>query len=75
MTPLERAMVVFAEAKGYETEIFDKGHQEWVSKITTQFFNFHSCEYRIKNKEDYRKVYDELADFFRPLYHPEQIGE
>jgi len=71
MTALERALVVYAEAKGYEIEV----HIEdtlWNVKGTPGFFNFATCDYRIKNREDYRKTYDELSDFFKPLYTPEK---
>ena len=71
MTPLERALVVYAEAKGYEIEYLHRDGFQWNIKDTA-FFNFGFFKYRIMNKEDYRKVYDELSDFFKPIYNPEQ---
>lgn len=71
MTALERALVVFAHAKGYEIEYLHKDNIQWNIKDTAGF-NFEHFKYRIMNKKDYRKVYDELSDFFKPLYSPEQ---
>ena len=48
MTALERALVVYAEAKGYEIEV----HIEdtlWNVKGTPGFFNFATCDYRAKS--------------------------
>jgi hypothetical protein len=77
MTPLERAMVVFAAAKGYEIEYLHRDGFQWNIKETGHldevgYFNFDFNKYRIMNKKDYRKVYDELSDFFKPVYNPEQ---
>lgn len=71
MTALERALVVYAEAKGHEVEYLHKDNIQWNIKDTAGF-NFEHFKYRIMNKKDYRKVYDELSDFFKPLYAPEQ---
>ena len=73
MTAIERALVVYAEAKGYEIEV-ETNPNIWYNKENCGLFNF-SRKYRIKNKKDYRKVYDELSDFFKPLYSPEQTSE
>ena len=77
MTALERALVVFAAAKGYEIEYLHKDSFEWNIKETGHldevgYFNFDFNKYRIMNKEDFRKVHDELSDFFKPLYTPEK---
>jgi hypothetical protein len=77
MTAIERALVVFAAAKGYEIEYLHKDSFEWNIKETGHldevgYFNFDFNKYRIMNKEDFRKVHDELSDFFKPLYTPEK---
>ena len=71
MTALERALVVYAEAKGYSIELeYRLGF--WKNKEEGYGFDFINFSYRIKNREDYRKTYDELSDFFKPLYTPEK---
>lgn len=77
MTAIERALVVFAAAKGYEIEYLHKDSFEWNIKETGHldevgYFNFDFNKYRIMNKEDFRKVHDELSDFFKSLYTPEK---
>ena len=71
MTALERALVVYAEAKGHEVEYLHKDNIQWNIKDTAGF-NFEHFKYRIMNKKDYRKVHDELSDFFKPLHTPEK---
>lgn len=71
MTPIERALVVYAEAKGYEVEYLHRDDIQWNCN-DKGYFNFNYSRYRIMDKRDERKVYDELSDFFKPLYAPEQ---
>ena len=63
MTALERALVVYAEAKGYEVEVFDEGHQDWEPKLSKEYFNF-NFNYRIKTRGDFHKASESLFQCF-----------
>ena len=70
MTALERALVVYAEAKGYEIDTKKKtdGRPAWRIKEPDESFKFRSQFYRIKDLGTAYMVYCELANSFGGQY-------
>ena len=76
MTALERALVVYAEAKGYEVERQSRGQiEKWELLEQPIGFNFAFNRYRLRDPRNMHKVCDSLYAEYLPNIPEKSISE